>query len=53
VITSSTGPALLALAEIKHTVTRAEQWLQIVGAEQNGDPEFSWSDFASSTTSRW
>jgi hypothetical protein len=27
--------------EIKHTVKRAEQWIQLVGAEQNGDPEFS------------
>jgi hypothetical protein len=27
--------------EIRHTVKRAEQWIQLVGAEQNGDPEFS------------
>jgi hypothetical protein len=27
--------------EIKHTVNRAEQWIQLVCAEQNGDPEFS------------
>jgi hypothetical protein len=27
--------------EIKHTVKRAEHWVQLVGAEQNGDPEFS------------
>ena len=30
----------LAAAEIEHAVERAEQRIQLVGAEQDGDPEF-------------
>ena len=50
-ITSSTVPsAAWPRAEIEHAVERAEQRIELVGAEQHGDAEFGCSAARSSTT---